>query len=270
MAKECPTHGVAAVASAEVHVAVILDESGSMESCRDKTIQGYNEYLHGLRQSGVPYLVTLTKFDASAGDPTCRIAYRNKAISDAPTLSRDTYTPRGSTPLYDAIGETIKTVDKEANGHPVLVIILTDGEENSSHEYTAESVKDLIAAREKNGNWTFVYLGANQDAWAVGQKFGMQAGNVANYATAAMPAVMKNMARASSAYGMRASYSASLGQQYATNCFFADANVNQDSLNSDPVAQALGSMGGAARAASQTAQQRRKQAKKAAKARWSK
>lgn len=261
----CPTHGAVPVASLpkDVLVAVVLDESGSMESCRMKTIEGYNEYIHGLQKSGLPYLVTLTKFDAAPNEPTCRVTYVNEPVAQVPALDQTTYTPRGSTPLYDALGTTIKAVEGRANGNPVLMVILTDGHENASHEYTLDVIKAMIQEKERQGNWTFVYLGANQDAWAVGQRMGFQAGNVQNYQAPQTYNVLRNVAMASNAYARCAM--ACLGS-YTTATFFNDAGV--DDVNVDQAAAAMGARGGKKRMADLTKEDRRELAKKAAAKRW--
>lgn len=279
MPLDCPTHGgqmngatlEKEVKKPTIRVSIILDESGSMISCASQTISGYNEYINGLKVGDkANYLITFSKFDSSPGDPTCRIQYVDKPLAEVPELTKETFIPRGGTPLYDAIGQTVSAL-KEGDGD-VLVIILTDGGENSSKEYTANTVKTLIKQKEATGKWTFVYLGANQDAWMVAQQFGMHQGNTQSYHTGNMQAVMGNLVNATRS---RASYSASgVG---STQCYFADAgisNVDADPASQPPVsnlsaAQVLGSAGGKARANALTPEQRKEIAEKAAQARWS-
>ena len=230
MPRDCPTHGTVAAGPVEMLVSVILDESGSMKTDKQATIDGYNEYLNGLKQDGNQYLVTLSKFDEYSPDPHCRIVYKNKPIAEVEGLTTSTYTPRGATPLYDAIGTTITALAPEVNGRSVLVIIMTDGQENASHEYTANKVKALIKAKEAEGNWTFVYLGANQDAWLAGQAFGMHAGNTMNYATGNSKMVFGNLSHAT----MTRSGLASMGMR-STQSYFKDAGVAD--VNVDTVAK---------------------------------
>jgi hypothetical protein len=75
----------------------------------------------------------------------------------------------------DAIGKVIKN-----GGENRVVIILTDGYENASHTYTKAHIKDLITVKEKEG-WQFMYLGANQDAFAEGESMGIAPGRTMNY-----------------------------------------------------------------------------------------
>jgi hypothetical protein len=268
MGKDCPTHGASSTKPSEMLVSVILDESGSMESCRQQTINGYNEYLNGLKKDGNPYLISLSKFDSNPGDVTCRIQYTNQPIDKAPQLTMETFVPRGGTPLYDAIGKTVTELAPTVNGRPVVVIIMTDGGENSSNEFDNAKVKALIKAKEAEGNWTFVYLGANQDAWAVGASFGMAAGNTMSYQTANTKNVFQNLVGATM---MRSATFSTTGQA-STSCYFADAGVTDVNIDTQAVTSAayLGSLGGKARAANQTPQERSKLAKRAVTARESK
>lgn len=165
----------------KILVNVILDRSGSMDSIRDATISGYNEYLRGLlADKDTEYSISLTQFDAPLANAELTISYVDRPLADVPTLSRETYQPRGNTPLYDAIGETVRRVDPIINGRPVLCVIITDGLENASREFTKESVKKLIQEKSANG-WTFTFLGADIDSYAVGGGMGTQTMNTSNY-----------------------------------------------------------------------------------------
>jgi hypothetical protein len=260
MPADCPTHGASTQSITErqtIHVAVILDESGSMESCRQQTIDGFNEYLKGLKKDqDSDYIMTLTKFDAHAGDPTCRVVFANSPIWQCPDLTTATFTPRGSTPMYDAIGQTINKIDGKSAAK-FLVVTITDGGENASREFNKDSVKKLIAQKEVLGNWTFVYLGANQDAWAEAQSMGFAAGNVANYKTANMGSVMRGLVGSTRMYAASARMSTS-------NYFDGAKEVGT------PDASELGRRGGKKRAAGMTPGELRLAAADAAKARWKK
>lgn len=167
----------------EVLVNVILDRSGSMQVRRDATISGYNEYIKGLRADNeTKYNVSLTQFDLTGFSPALTVSYLDKPLAEVPDLDHATYEPRGSTPLYDAIGETIRRVT--ANGRAVITVIITDGEENASTEFDNAKIKALIAEKEKEG-WTFVFLGCDIDAYAVGGAIGMSVGATASYAPSA-------------------------------------------------------------------------------------
>lgn len=163
-------------------VSFILDRSGSMEAIKEATISGFNEYINGLKkQEKGKMLFSLTTFDTESIDQI----YDQVPIKQIEPLTDKTYDPRSGTPLYDATVDTIEKlaekVDKIEIKPAVLVAIMTDGEENSSKEHDANCLKDLIKKLERQGNYTFVYLGANQDSWTIAQKFGIQKGNIANW-----------------------------------------------------------------------------------------
>lgn len=154
----------------------ILDKSGSMGTVKDATISGFNEYIDTLKKDKKNrYEFTLTLFDTNVTKPV-----KAEPIDKVPKLNKETYNPDGWTALYDAVCKTIKDV-RVSKGDKAIAVIMTDGAENSSKEYTIQTMTKLIKEREKKGNWTFIYLGANQDAYAVGQNFGMAVGNITNF-----------------------------------------------------------------------------------------
>lgn len=159
----------------EVNIVFVLDRSGSMAVCLDGTISGFNEYITKLKNDKFKYVFSLVTFDTVSRD----VMYSQVPIEKVEKLTDKTFIPRGGTPLLDTIG---KTINDNCASKDLLFIIMTDGEENASKEFTKENIKALIAGREKQG-WTFVYLGANQDAWQVGESFGAKAGNIATYSS---------------------------------------------------------------------------------------
>lgn len=179
----------------------VLDETGSMASCRDATIGGFNEYINSQRAQTGKCLLTLTKFDTNG----LKTPYTDIDLQLVPDLDHNTYIPGQSTNLYDAIGTRIVSLEQRLATHNwpvqphVLVIIMTDGFDNASREYSAASIKEFIGKKEGQG-WTFVYLGANQDAWKVGQTFGMSQGNTMSYDTAQTRETMRSLSESQSAY----------------------------------------------------------------------
>jgi hypothetical protein len=146
----------------QVVVGFCLDETGSMTRVEEQTVTGANAYLDELGGGAV---VTLTLFSAAPNEPTFRTHADAAPAAKVERFSLGTsYRPRGNTPLYDAIGNTIRLLDAaEVDGVPVLCVVQTDGHENASTDYTLDRVRKLIAKREKRG-WRFVYLGADQTA----------------------------------------------------------------------------------------------------------
>jgi len=162
----------------DVLVNVILDKSGSMASKLNDVIEGFNAYLAGLgEEEKVKYWFSLTLFDT-------QVVHRDVALPLAQVKKLDTksYQPGGNTALNDAIGITVRKVDAERpKVDKIVTVIMTDGEENSSREWTHDAVKALIEQKEREGIWTFVFLGAGLDAWHQGRSYGVSAANVAQY-----------------------------------------------------------------------------------------
>lgn len=163
----------------------ILDRSGSMDSCWDDTIGGYNAFISSQKELGGT--MTLIQFDHEILE-----SYKDVPIADVIPLTRDTYKPRGSTALLDAIGSVIK------DSPPKTVVILTDGFENASKTYTKAHIKDLITQKIKDG-WDFVYLGANQDAFSEASQLGICPAATLNYDANKTPEAFRNLSQAMSA-----------------------------------------------------------------------
>lgn len=181
----------------------ILDRSGSMESIRETVISGFNEYINGLKTSKAKknLLFSLITFDSMGIEHP----YKAVPILDVKPLTRRTFQPRAGTPLYDAAVNTIEDIAVKAEAkQPVLVVIMTDGEENSSQEHDENCFKDLIEKLKAKGNWTFVFMGANQDAWSNAAKFGFDAGNTMQWAstTEGTKSAFRGLAGASANYCM--------------------------------------------------------------------
>ena len=166
------------------HVVFILDDSGSMQSCRDATIDGFNEFLSGQKGSEVPTFISLYKFD---GSRTVRV-FSRVGVNEVPNLNRELYNPQGGTNLNDAICEVMIEVNnnlaasREDLRDSISLVILTDGEENSSRTYRAGDVKAMVEKAEAN-DWAFFFLGANIDAFAVGTAYGFGVSNTLQYST---------------------------------------------------------------------------------------
>jgi len=188
-------------------VSLLLDESGSMDSCKGATISGFNEYIQGLKAGSNEkakagqICFTFTKFNSDG----VKVVHNGIGISKVANLNDASFKPASVTPLYDAIGRTIVAIDKQieedkkTKKYNVLMVIMTDGMENASKEYDQKKIADLISKREKDG-WTFAYLGANQDAWEVGASFGMSKGNTMTYDTADMRAAFSTLTASSLGY----------------------------------------------------------------------
>lgn len=145
-----------------VRIRLVVDESGSMTNKRAEVVENYNEYIRGLLEDGNFTYDVKTLFFNSAG--------RRWKLDGNPLTLTD-YCPANMTPLYDAVGEAIMKARQESNERN-LVIIMTDGEENFSREYTKERISELIKECQQSG-WEFIYLGENIEAWQSGVDMGI-------------------------------------------------------------------------------------------------
>jgi len=144
---------------------LIVDTSGSMRSIIKATCDSLNDYIleqsQEQKDNAKNINVTLTTFSTNVEQ------HWSKPLSDTPLI--ENIVPTGLTALYDAIGMTLENKDPNKSN---IVCILTDGEENSSVNYTAYIIKDKIKQLENKG-WTFLFFGANQDALMVGENLGI-------------------------------------------------------------------------------------------------
>ncbi len=154
----------------EMDIVFLLDRSGSMGGMESDTIGGYNSYLN--QQKDKNALVTTVLFD----DQYELLTNRAK-IQDVSDLTSSEYYVRGCTALLDAIGKTIKLMDK-AKSKKCIFVITTDGYENASKEYNKAQIKELI---EGHKDWEFMYIGANVDSYSEASAIGIKASNTANY-----------------------------------------------------------------------------------------
>ena len=164
------------VKTKRVHNQIIVDVSGSMEVIRKQAFVGMNETIQTVRQMQKKYSdqeqrVTLLTFDS--GHTTWH--YDNASALKTKDLSWKAYNPGGGTPLYDAIGKGISKVNAQIeDGDHVLVTIITDGEENSSEEWTLKMVRTMIEKLKKQ-NWTFTLIGTdNLDVETMAQSFAIE------------------------------------------------------------------------------------------------
>ena len=145
---------------------ILLDASGSMSCIRQTALTGCNETIQSIRsmQSQNPdqqHYLTLVSFNT---DAITNLILDNVKINDAKELSERDYRPNSCTPLYDAVGLSVLSLEKKLpeSDYCALVTIITDGLENASTEFNAERLKKLVEEKKKQ-NWTFAFIGANQD-----------------------------------------------------------------------------------------------------------
>jgi hypothetical protein len=206
------------------HVIFVLDDSGSMQSCRDSTISGYNEYLQGqkadAKETGIPTFVSLYKFDGSS----VKCVFDRTPVDFVKDLDASSYNPQGTTNLYDAIGGVMMQINtqlaanKKADRDSVIITILTDGHENASRTFSSQVVKQMVEKAEGK-NWGFMFLGANIDAFAAGSSLGFNVNNTMQYDTHSMGNTMRSASAMTSR--MKSAYAKGMdtGMTYASASF---------------------------------------------------
>jgi hypothetical protein len=149
----------------------LMDRSGSMRGSESDTIGGFNSFIQREKAKGQNTRVTTILFDDQY-----EVLYKRKAIDDVAELTKKEYWVRGCTALLDAIGRTINTLDREIDNN-VLFVIMTDGLENASREFSKEQIRNMIDSH----TWEFIYIGADIDSYCEAGSIGIRMSNVANY-----------------------------------------------------------------------------------------
>ena len=170
---------------AQTKIWFLLDRSGSMQSLTGDVIGGFNQFLAEQASQPGQARMTVVLFD---GNNAFEVVVDAKTIAEVAQLTQGTYWARGVTPLYDAVGDLIeradqRIADRAKAGKPTedqMVLIFTDGYENASSRYDRARVFDLIKKRQDD-DWTFVFMGSNQDSYGEAGKVGFVGGNVQNY-----------------------------------------------------------------------------------------
>jgi uncharacterized protein YegL len=162
-------------------ITVVLDRSGSMAACKDVAEAGLNQFIEGQKKRPGAATFTLVQFDTEY-----EFVHRG---ADIGSVGPCRLVPRGNTALLDAVGravietgERLRAMAEADRPGLVVVVILTDGQENSSREFTLGRVRDMICHQQDVYNWQFTFLGANQDAFAEAGAMGIPVAQAANFA----------------------------------------------------------------------------------------
>ncbi len=149
------------------HITVILDRTGSMESIRDDTIGGFNAFLTA-QQEAEAGRATLSLVQFDSRDPY-EVIHHFAPLAEIPPLTRETFVPRATTPLLDALGRGMNDLESRLTAlaerpSRVVFVVITDGMENASREFSKAQVAQMIRAKQKMYDWQFVFLSADIDA----------------------------------------------------------------------------------------------------------
>ena len=177
-------YGAGKAAGAElpkrIELVLVIDKSGSMGGLEFDTIGGFNGMIERERALHVPVRVTTVLFNDEM-----QLLYDRRPIwRVAPLTDRD-YVTGGTTALLDAVGTTIRRVERAdgiaAPGTKVIFVIITDGLENASTEFTRAAVRRMISDKREKDGWDFIYLGANIDAAEEADAIGVDRENAVTY-----------------------------------------------------------------------------------------
>jgi hypothetical protein len=205
----------------------VLDKSGSMFNCIESTVNGYNAQLETIQKLQKEYpeqqfLVSLTIFDDIVDD-----VQLNQTIDAVEFLRMSRYRPSGTTALLDAIGMSINSIQiaNESvilnNEMSIVMVILTDGLENASREFTFHQIAKTIKSLEETEKWTFNFLGADIDAIHTSKMLNIKSENVVSFNKSNMHEMMEHFSEGIRQY----SHSKSRG---ITKNNFLDFLLNKD------------------------------------------
>jgi len=167
-----------------VDITIVLDRSGSMQSIKKETIDGFNGFISSQLKNEINASITLVQFDHEY-----EVLYEDVKLKNVNELSDEMYVPRGMTALLDAIGKTIKlssdryeNTKKGTRPDKMLIVIITDGQENNSTKYSRKKIFRKIKKMEEKYKWEFIFLGANQDAISEASNYGIVAKRAMTFA----------------------------------------------------------------------------------------
>lgn len=179
MAETAMAAAVPAEKPERIELVLVLDKSGSMQGLESDTIGGFNSMIKKQKALDVPVRVTAVLFNDKTD-----VLYESRSIHSVHALTEKEYEVGGTTALLDAVGSTILNVDQKGNvkkGTKVIFVIITDGMENASREFTKTKVKQMISDKQEKYGWDFIYLGANIDAAEEAGAIGVKKANAVTY-----------------------------------------------------------------------------------------
>lgn len=173
-------------------ITLVVDRSGSMESCKTEAQGGINAFIADQKTKAGEAVFSLLQFDTEYD-----YVFHSKPIKQ---VEKYELVPRGMTALLDAVGKAINetgtrlaAISEDQRPGLVVIAIITDGQENSSHEFTRAVIKTMIERQQKDYQWQFTFLGANQDAFAEAGSIGIKFAAAANYDPSKSQATYQNL-----------------------------------------------------------------------------
>ncbi len=158
---------------------IILDQSGSMSDCVNQTLKGLADQRKEILAIANEFPDQEIRVGLTVFDHNIELKYSNLSVTELSRMNSFHYKPNGQTALLDAIGMSVAATQRLMvnEGDSAVIIILTDGYENASKEYSHKQIKELIQAKEETGKWSFTYLGATLDAVEIARSMNIKAEN---------------------------------------------------------------------------------------------
>ena len=164
----------------ETEIIFLLDRSGSMNTCEEDTIGGYNSFLDMQKAASGRAYVTTVLFDNRY-----EVLCEHEDIQTAKHISSNEYFARGATALLDAIGLTIASTSQrqaeQADSVRTLMVIITDGLDNISRAYDIKAVYDMIREQQDKHGWEFIFLAADMESIRTAQSIGISSDRSGNF-----------------------------------------------------------------------------------------
>ena len=170
-----------------VELLFVIDQSGSMcgEETEQAVVSNFNKVIAQQRKEAGRAVVSTVLFNSRM-----TTLHESSPIDEVPEMTRLDYSPAGTTALLDAVGSSIERICKRhaalseaERPATTIVVIITDGEENSSRKYSRSTVKQMIEMLQKKHGWDFLYFGANVDHFAEAHRLGIGAEDAVSFAT---------------------------------------------------------------------------------------
>ena len=204
-----------------MYIHIILDASGSMDLCKKETLKAVNSYIDEvLSDKGISQKIALSVFN---GDPRLdgsREIVRNLRFGykECPLVNEVEYICGGMTPLLDAIGHCLGRIKRrpvKRKGEKIAVVIVTDGLENSSCEYSRPQIREKLEALTRRDDYLVIYLGADHDAFAQAGSLGLSERNTATFSKKNLAKVGETITRVTKTYSTAGAQS--IGVSFSDN-----------------------------------------------------
>ena len=173
----------------ETYYLLVVDGSTSMSHLTKSTISGVNEQIDAIKNLEKEFPEQTYHMSFIHFNSTVTVEYTNRPANSLEHINESNYKCTGMTAMLDAIGVGVRDLnekikDKIASGEAsAVVVIITDGEENSSIEFDGTKIKSMIEELQKTEKWTFTFIGANIDSISTAKNYGINLNNVMQFSS---------------------------------------------------------------------------------------